>query len=74
MVNYTDNIFPQRLKQARERKKMSRQALSELCGKSRNMVAIYESGEVEATGSVIKLLAENLDVTADYLLGVNEKK
>lgn len=65
--------FPERLRKLRERRQMSRQALSELCGKSKNMVALYESGEVDPPGSVVKLLAENLGVTTDYLLGVDEK-
>lgn len=68
-----DNTFSKRLEQARLKKHMSRQTLSELCGMSKNMVSIYENGESEPTGSVIKLLAENLGVSADYLLGIDEK-
>lgn len=48
---------------------MSRVALSQLVGKSKNMIALYESGEVDPPGSVIKLLADVLEVSIDYLLG-----
>lgn len=66
------NTFPERLRKSRERRGMSRQALSELCGKSKNMVALYESGEVEPTSSTVKLLAEVLCVSSDYLLDIKK--
>lgn len=66
------NEFSHRLKKLRERKGISRRVLSEICGLSKNMVAAYECGEYEPTASVIKTLAEHLNVSADYLLGLKE--
>lgn len=67
-----DNGFSERLQTLRERRGISRRVLSERCGLSKNMVSVYESGEVEPTASVIKELAECFDVSADYLLGLKE--
>lgn len=64
--------FTQRLRRLRERKRISRRVLSELCGLSKNMVSMYENGEAEPTASVIKELAECFGVSADYLLGLKE--
>lgn len=68
-----DSEFPQRLRKLRERKGISARTLAELCGLSKNMVAVYENGNVEPTASVIRDLATCLDVSADYLLGLKEK-
>lgn len=67
-----DNEFPQRLRKLRERRGISGRVLSERCGLSKNMVSAYEHGKYEPTASVIKTLAEQLDVTTDYLLGLKE--
>lgn len=64
--------FPQRLQKLRERRHISRRTLSELCGLSKNMIAIYERGEMEPTASTLKTLALHFGVTTDYLLGVTE--
>ena len=40
-----NNEFPRRLRRLREKKRVSRRVLSELCGLSKNMVARYERGE-----------------------------
>lgn len=64
--------FPQRLKWMRERKGVSQQIVADFCGVSRSMISVYESGEVEATGKIIKKIAEYFDVSADYLLGIKK--
>ncbi len=61
--------FPQRLRTLRERRRVSRRVLSELCGLSKNMIARYERGErvpslIEATA-----LADFFDVSLDELWG-----
>ena len=61
--------FARNLSYLRERKKISRRALSELCGLSKNMVSIYESGRAEPRLSALSALADALDVTTDKLLG-----
>lgn len=64
--------FPKRLQQLRERRRISRRVLSELCGLSKNMIARYERGEQEPTIGAVIILANELGVSTDYLLGVKE--
>lgn len=66
------NEFPVRLRKLRERRGISQRVLSECCGMSKNMISVYESGDVEPTASVIREMAQCLDVSADYLLGLKE--
>lgn len=61
--------FAVRLRHLREKRQISRRALSELVGLSKNMIAVYERGEVEPPASVVILLAEHFEVSTDYLLG-----
>ena len=59
--------FPERLKELRERRRISRRVLSELCGLSKNMVARYERGERLPNIKEAALLADFFDVTLDDL-------
>lgn len=61
--------FPQRLRALRERRRMSRRVLAELCGLSKNMVAQYERGEKTPTGDSLERLADFFGVTMDELWG-----
>lgn len=61
--------FSIRLRQLRERRRISRRVLSELCGLSKNMIAVYESGEKEPTASIVIQIADFFGVSTDYLLG-----
>ena len=60
--------FPQRLQKLRERRRMSRKALGELCGLSKNIIGQYERGEKEPTLASIVALADYFEVPADYLI------
>lgn len=64
--------FPKRLQQLRERRRISRRVLSELCGLSKNMIARYERGEQEPTIGAVMILAEYFCVSTDYLLGMKD--
>ena len=64
-----DSVFAHTLRRLRERRGISRRVLSELCGLSKNMVSVYESGEVEPSLSALSALADALDVSTDRLLG-----
>ena len=59
--------FPERLRKLRERRRISRRVLSELCGLSRNMVARYERGECTPDIETAALLADFFGVTLDDL-------
>ena len=65
--------FPQRLRMLRERNRVSRRVLSELCGLSKNMVARYERGERVPSLADAEALADFFGVTLDYLSGRAEK-
>lgn len=65
---------PTVLQKAREKKRISRKVLSELCGLSKGQVGRFERGEREPRASDIILLADALDVSADELLGVENYK
>ena len=64
--------FPKRLQQLRERRRISRRVLSELCGLSKNMIARYERGEQEPAIRAVMILAEYFRVSTDYLLGMKD--
>ncbi len=64
-----DREFPNQLRTLRERRRMSRVVLGELCGLSKNMIARYERGERVPSLKNLVLLAEFFGVTVDELLG-----
>lgn len=53
----------------RERRRISRKALGELCGLSKNIIGQYERGEKVPTVDNLIQLADYFEVTVDYLLG-----
>lgn len=61
--------FSQRLQQLRERKRISRRVLSELCGLNSDAVRRYERGEAEPTLHSLVAIAEYFEVSVDYLIG-----
>ena len=68
-----DNEFPRRMRQLRERKRVSRRVLADFCQVSKSAVARYERGEREPTASVVCRIADYFEVSTDYLLGRAEK-
>lgn len=67
-----ENKFPERLRNLRQRRRISQKALSELCGLSQNMIGLYERGEVQPTLETLMCLAEHFGVSLDYLIGMSE--
>ena len=61
--------FRQRLQELREKKRISRKVLSELCGLNHEAVRRYERGEAEPTLHSLIAIAEYFEVTVDYLIG-----
>lgn len=61
--------FPERLRALRERSRMSRLVLSQLCGLSKNLIAMYERGEKTPSADNLIRLADFFDVSIDYLVG-----
>lgn len=61
--------FPQRLQTLREKCRLSRRTLAELCGLSKNMISLYERGEKAPSVDALINLANFFEVPIDYLLG-----
>lgn len=61
--------FPQRLQTLREKQRLSRRTLAELCGLSKNMISLYERGEKEPSVDALIKLADYFGVSIDFLLG-----
>lgn len=65
--------FPRRLQRLRERRRISRRVLSELCGLGKNAVSRYERGERLPSIADAERLADFFGVSLDYLCGRAEK-
>lgn len=65
--------FRRRLQRLREKKRISRKVLSELCGFSSDTIRRYERGESEPTLHSLVAIAEYFEVTVDYLVGKCDK-
>ena len=52
--------FPQRLQTLREKRRLSRRTLAELCGLSKNMISLYERGEKAPSVDALINLADFL--------------
>ena len=61
--------FSRRLRILRERRRLSRLALGELCGLSKDIIRKYECGERKPSVNSLQALADFFDVSTDYLLG-----
>lgn len=62
-------IFPRRLRALREKRRISRRVLSELCGLSRSAISRYERGErMPAIDDAVQI-ADFFGVSLDYLMG-----
>ncbi len=69
MGNENCGDFPVRLRRLRERRRMSRKALGECCGLSKNVIARYELGQRMPKLSDALALAEFFGVSLDELCG-----
>jgi len=69
MGNENCGDFPARLRRLRERRRLSRRVLAELCGLSKNSIARYERGERVLSLTDAKTLADFFEVSLDYLSG-----
>lgn len=61
--------FSRRLRKLREKRGISRKALAELCGLSRNSVERYERGERIPSLTDAEEIAEFFGVSLDWLCG-----
>lgn len=61
-----------RLRIARERRGLTQRELAALCGIGENQINKYENRDGEPSARVLYLLAQQLDVSVDYLLGLSD--
>ncbi|SFD83662.1 Helix-turn-helix [Chitinophaga sp. CF118] len=66
-------IFNDRVALAREKKGLTRVELEKLIGVSNNMIGKYERGEITPPLGVATKIAEVLDCSLDYLVGLTEE-
>ncbi len=62
-------IFPDRLRRAREYRGLTQSELAERAGLQPSAVSHFETGTRKPSFDNLRLLADTLDVTTDYLLG-----
>jgi transcriptional regulator with XRE-family HTH domain len=62
-------IFPGRLRAARERRELNQAELARRAGLQASAVSHFETGARKPSFDNLKRLADALDVTTDYLLG-----
>lgn len=62
-------LFPARLKAARELREMNQSELAESAGLPATSISHFEAGTRKPSFDNLRLLADALKVTADYLLG-----
>lgn len=65
----TSDLFPARLKAARELRKINQADLAIRVGLPPTSISHFESGSRKPSFDNLRRLAESLDVTADFLLG-----
>lgn len=72
MKDYTRKIFAERLKAVRELRNLTQTRLAEKAAVDINSLQNYEkvTGTVKPSFHTLKLLAQTLNVSIDYLLGL----
>ena len=66
-------MLAKRLKEKRLQKGLSQQALADAIGVTRISLVGYERGTKQPSTQVLKALAEELNCSTDYLLGLEDK-
>lgn len=61
--------FPDRLREARERRKLNQSELADKAGLQASAISHFETGTRKPSFDNLRRLADALDVTTDYLLG-----
>lgn len=61
--------FPERLRRLREKNRLKRCVLADLCGINRNAIKRYETGKAQPTLKALISIADYFEVSVDYLIG-----
>lgn len=62
-------VFPERLRSAREYRGLNQGALAQKAGMQPSAISHFETGTRKPSFDNLRILADALDVTTDYLLG-----
>ena len=69
-----NNIIGERIKELREQAKEKQWELGEMIFSSQTAISHYENGRIEPNVDTIAAIAKHYNVSADYLLGLTDKK
>lgn len=72
MTEFNMEITGQRIKELRVFNKLTQHVLAEKIGIAENTLSQYETGKSRMSLDVLFALAQALETTADYLLGLTE--
>ncbi len=67
-------IFGERLREIRESKRESRKSLGEIIGVSVSQISDMESGRRGTTIERLALICRHYNVSADYMLGLSDRR
>ena len=67
-------VFSERLREIMHERKMTQQELSEKISVGYTEISMFETGKKEPSLSTLTAIAEVLDITVLYLLGITEQK
>lgn len=69
MEGEMEEAFASRLRRLREKRRVSRRVMSELCGLHHDAIRRYEVGDAEPPIEALIAIADYLGVSIDYLTG-----
>ena len=61
-----------RLKTLRETRQLSQREFARQCGFSETLIRKYEAGESDPAAYYLKIISDQMNVSADYLLGISD--
>lgn len=69
-----NNIIGKRIKELREQAGEKQEELGEMIFSSQTAISHYENGRIKPNVDTIAAIAKHYNVSADYLLGLTDKK
>jgi transcriptional regulator with XRE-family HTH domain len=66
------SLVADRLRRVRENRGLTQRELARLCGIGENQINKYENGGSDPSLANLKVIAQVLEVSADYLLGLSD--
>jgi len=72
-VSSNTSLKPDRLRSAREKLGLTQHQLARICGFGVNQVSRYELGLSDPSGMAFRKMADALEVSVDYLMGLSDE-